>query len=749
VSDALARFKSKLNDRYTLDRELGRGGMAAVYLAEDRRHGRQVAIKVLAPDLVKSVGAERFLREIGITARLSHPYILPLLDSCEVAGLLYYVMPYIAGDSLRARLERENRLPVTEAIRIAREVAAALGYAHRQGFVHRDVKPENILFQDGHAVVADFGIARAISAAAAGSATESGLALGTPAYMSPEQVAAEGSVDGRSDQYSLACVTFEMMAGEPPFRGTGARAVMLKHMTENPHPLRAFRPEVPLAVERAVARALCKEPNERFSTIGEFANALADSDYPSEAASVAFGPSRSIAVLPFVNASPDSENEYLSDGITDELIDALTQVEGLRVASRTSVFALKGTQQDVRAIGALLGVSAILEGTVRKAGERLRITARLTSVADGGHLWSERYDRNLGDVFAVQDEIAQTIVSTLRGTWLAELPDPARRRYTEDVEAYSLYLKGRYAWNKRTSEGVTEAIALFEQAIARDSRYALAYTGLADAFALHVDYRSVPVAEGFERAKVLARTALELDERLAEAHSSLAWCLFIYDWDFESAAAEFRRAIELDPGYASAHQWYAFLLAATGRVDEALIEGHTAQELDPASISIRRCLGWLYYYARRYERARYHAERAVAMNPGAEESYRVLGLSLALQGSLDEAEAAFRQGIVRAPVAYALAGLGYVLALRGDCADAESVVAELEARSRREYVSPAAIAMVHIGLGNLEAALDWMDRALEERRGWMVYLDANPMFDPLRDHPRFLELRTRVGLGRG
>jgi serine/threonine-protein kinase len=452
-------------------------------------------------------------------------------------------------------------------------------------------------------------------------------------------------------------------------------------------------------------------------------------------------------VLPFVNASPDAENEYLSDGITDELINALAKVQGLRVASRTSVFALKGKAQDVRAIGALLGASVVLEGTVRKSGERLRITAQLTSSDDGRLLWSQRYDRTLSDVFAIQDELAHTIVSALRATWFADLDQPLPRRYTDSVDAYGLYLKGRYSWNKRTQEGVTEAIEYFEQAIAIDPDYALAYTGLADSYALHVDYRNVHVSSGFERAKTYARKALALDESLAEAHASLAWTLFIYDWDWAGAGAEFRRAIELDPRYATAHQWYAFLLASRGRLEEALVEAHTAQELDPASVSIRRALGYVYLYARRYDQARYHLARAIAMNPVAEESYRVLGLTLALDGQYDEAARALREAIgLPGAGTYTTVTLAYALARGGNRSYAEEQLAELEAKLTHDYVSPVELATLHIALGNLQSALDWAERAYDERRGWMAYLTVHPIVDPLRGEPRFHALVKKMGL---
>ncbi len=742
-SEPVEALKTALAGRYTVERELGRGGMATVYLAGDEKHGRQVAIKVLRPELSASVDAGRFLREIGIAARLAHPHVVPLIDSGEAAGRLDSVAPYVSGGSLRDRL-RQGALSLADTVRIAREVGAGLDYAHRQGLVHRDVKPENILFADGLALLADFGIARATGDAQATGSTSAGIVVGTPEYMSPEQASGDRNLDSRSDLYGLACVVFEMLAGEPPFSGGPARAIMASQVTASPRSVRALRPEIPVSVERALDRALAKDPNERHATVGEFVAALAETDAP---VARAFGVTRRVAVLPFVNASPDPENEYLSDGITDELIDALSKVEGLSVSSRTSIFALKGKPQDVRAIGALLGVSAVLEGTVRKSADQLRITAQLTSTDDGRLLWSQRYDRSLEDVFALQDEIARTIVTTLRATLFAELAAPRLKRYTDNVEAYRLYLKGRYEWNKRTTEGVVEAIAYFERAIAADPRYALAYTGLSDSYALQLDYRSVPVAEGFAHAKSYARRALELDDTLAEAHASLAWALFINDWDWDGASKEFRRAIELDPRYASARQWHAFLLASRGRLDDAVIEAHTALELDPASVSIRRTLGWVYFYARRYEQAFHHLSRAIPMNPVADETLRILGLTLALQGNLPEAERALREGLaLHGAGTYTAASLGYVLARSGRKAEAEAVLADLTARAERDYVSPVAFATLHLGLGNWDTALDWTERSHAERRGWGAYLRVNPLLDPLRGMPRFEALIRKMRL---
>ena len=740
---------ASLGDRYTIEGELGRGGMATVYLAEEKKHGRKVAIKVLRREISAALGTERFLREIGIAARLAHPHIVPLIDSGEAGGLLYYVQPHVPGGSLRDRLTEQRQLPLRDALRIAQEVGAGLDFAHRNGFIHRDVKPENILFADGHAVLADFGVARACcdaeeDAGQSGTAvTEVGFAVGTPEYMSPEQASGEQDLDATSDVYSLACVLYEMLVGEPPFTGT-SRAVIAKQVTESPRPLRGVRPEVPVAVERAIARALEKDPVLRFGSAAEFVAAVNTRDSGGLRIPAT---TRSIAVLPFVNGSPDPDNEYLSDGITDELIDALAKISGLRVSSRTSVFALKGKPLDVRAVGALLGTSVVLEGTVRRAGDRLRITAQLTSTDDGRLLWSQRFDRELVDVFAIQDEIAATIVNTLRATMFADLSEHVPRRYTENIQAYRLYLKGRFAWNKRTQEGVAEAIEYFQQAIAEDPSYAPAYAGLGDSYSLDVDYRAIPVAEAYTRAKQYARKALALDETLPSAHASLAWALFIYDWDWDGAEREFRRAIELNPRYASAHQWFAFLLGARGAFDAALLEAHTALELDPVSVSIRRTIGWVYFYARRFDQAREHLAHAIEMNPMAVESYRMFGSTLALQGDTVEAERIFREAIaLPGSGAYSTATLGWLLARVGRRDEATQLLRQLEAEREHGYVSPVALAMVHIGLGNLQEALDWAERAYEERRGWVVYVNVNPMFDPLRQEPRFAALVQKMRL---
>ena len=741
-------LRAAVADRYRIEEEIGRGGMGAVYLAEDLKHARKVAIKVLLPGNGPQYEPQRFLREIRIAARLSHPQILPVHDSGESGGLLYFVMPYAGCETLRDRLRREGMLPIDAALRITRAVAAALDYAHRHNVIHRDIKPENILLQEGEPVVADFGVATAISAAGGDNIyiTDRGFAVGTPAYMSPEQASAERDLDGRSDLYSLACVLFEMLSGKPPFAGSGFRATMARHAVEVPPPLRTLRANVPLAVESALQRALAKAPGDRFATMADFCEALSAPAHPT-ALAPARGEKRAIAVLPFANSSADPENEYFSDGMTDELITALSKVEGLRVASRTSVFAFKNLREDVRSIGARLDVSAVLEGAVRKSGNRLRISVQLISVADGRMLWSERFDREMADVFAVQDEIAGTIVRTLRSTLLGDLGDPTPVRYTENVRAYSLYLKGRFWWNRRTQTDIAEGIKYFEQAIAEDPGYALAYSGLADSYALDLDYRGVPVAEGMERARREARKAIELDESLAEAHTSLAWVTFIYDWDWAGAEREFSRAIQLNPRYGTARQWYAWFLAAMGRFEEGLAEARISVELDPASVSIRRSLGWLQYYAGQHELALECLKRALAMNPTAEETHRTIGLVLLQQGKYDEAEAAFREALANTENAVmAFAGLGHVAARRGDLQESRRILAELHQRARSSYVSPVAFTGLYVALGEHDAAFEWLEQAYRERRGWMAYLNIEPLLEGLRPDPRFRRLVERMRL---
>jgi len=548
---------------YMLGRELGRGAMATVYLAQDLKHHRSVALKLLNPELAVSIEAARFLREIEIAASLVHPNILPLHDSGDDHGHLYYVMPLVDGGSLRQRLNQERQLSVAEAVQIARAVADALACAHEHGVVHRDIKPENILMEHGHPVVVDFGVARALSVMRGAYSTGAGMAVGTPSYMSPEQASADGAVDHRTDQYALACVLYEMLAGHPPFTGGTVRAIMARHLSDRPPPLATVRSGVPFPVRQALTRALAKVPADRFASVREFVDALVAADAEAESNS-------SIAVLPFVNMSGNSEDDYFGDGMAEEIITALARIEGLRVASRTSVFALKGRHLDIRAIGEELNVQVVLEGSVRRAGNTLRVTAQLVKATDGYHLWSQNFDRELKDVFAIYDDIAANITRALRVVLREDQRRAITKAPTTDPEAYDYYLRGRQFFHERRKKSVLFARQMFERAIQRDPEYARAYAGLADACSLLAHhYQDDHAAENIEQADQASRKALELAADLPEAHAARGFALAQLK-QFPEAEREFRRAMALDPNQFEARYFYARTCFQRGELTRAL-----------------------------------------------------------------------------------------------------------------------------------------------------------------------------------
>ena len=583
MADLLDRLRTALADRYTFDREVGRGGMATVYLAQDQKHDRPVAIKVLHPYLAVNLGPERFLREIQIAAQLQHPHIVPLYDSGQAGDLLYYVMPYVEGESLRQRLAREQRLPVEDALHLGRSVAAALDYAHRHGVVHRDIKPENVMLHEGEAVVTDFGIAKAVTAAAASTLTQTGATVGTPAYMSPEQAAGAAELDGRSDVYSLGCVVYEMLSGRTPFTGPTAQAIIAQCFTEPPPPLRGARSDLPDWVEPVVMKSLAKEAGDRFATAAQFSQALkqpgASTPPGMTTTTAAAATTKSIAVLPFVNMSADPENEYFTDGIAEEIINALTKIQALRVASRTSSFAFKGKNQDIRKVGEQLNVTTVLEGSVRKAGTRLRVTAQLVNVTDGYHLWSERYDRELQDVFAIQDEIAGNIVRALR----VVLSDAEKRAIekapTANVQAYDYYLRGRQFFHQFRRTGMQFARRMFERAIEVDPGYAIAYAGVADCCSFLYMYWDGSKAN-LEGADNASRKALDLDPELAESHASRGFAVSLSK-QYDEARREFETAIRLNPKLYEAHYFYARASFQEGKLEEAVRHYQDASRVRP------------------------------------------------------------------------------------------------------------------------------------------------------------------------
>jgi serine/threonine-protein kinase len=754
VLEVLDQLQVALEGRYAIQREIGHGGMAVVYLAQDLRHERTVALKVLQPRFSEALGADRFLREIKVAARLHHPHLLPLYDSGDAGGLLYYVTPYVEGGSLRQLLTHEGRLRPAKALRLAREIADALDYAHRNQVIHRDIKPENILLEEDHAIVADFGVARAISAAADSGLTQTGILLGTPAYMSPEQATGE-ALDGRSDVYSLGCVIYEMLVGHAPFTQANPMALLAARVTSAAPTVRSAGASVPAAVDHLVGRALALLREHRHPSAAELAVALGAAEQeiaygtPTPGTTQPVARVAALAVLPFVNLSNDPDNEFFSDGITEELINALTRVKGLRVTSRTSVFAFKGRDQDVREIGQRLNVSAVLEGSVRRAGNRLRVTAQLVNAADGYHLWSESYDRQLADVFEVQDELSRSIVNTLRPRLVGEDSGPLVLPATASVEAYTAYLKGRYFWNKRTLDGYRRGIDFFEQALTKDPNYALAYTGIADCWAmLAFDYfGGVAPGEGMPRAKAAALKALELDDSLAEARSPLAVVAMLHDWDYVASEQQFRRALQIKPGYFPARLWYSFMLSVTGRHEEALELIRRTAELEPLSLIVHQAVARILHYAGRDEEALEHCYRLIEMDPSYVTAYETLTRPLLVLGRYEEALEAAREGVERSGRwSLLLAALGQVYGRMGRREEALAVVAELEAQARQRYVPRYHIAMVYYGLRGEADAMQQLERSVQERSGVVAWAKVDPLINWLMPNERFRQVLCQVGL---
>jgi TolB-like protein/Tfp pilus assembly protein PilF len=716
MTDVRTHLQSALSDRYRIDREVGRGGMATVYLAQDLRHHRPVALKVLHPDLAMSLGPERFLREIQIAARLQHPHIVPLYDSGQAGELLYYVMPFIEGESLRQRLERDGKLPLEEAVAIARGVATALDYAHRQQVVHRDIKPENVMLHEGEPMVTDFGIAKAVSAAVSGSLTQTGSAIGTPTYMSPEQAAGEPELDARSDIYSLATVLYEMITGAAPFAGPTVQAIIAKLFTEPAPPIRDRRQDVPDWLDTTVTRALAKEPVARYATAAQFAQALVWPSGGTTPAGQSAAAVKSIAVLPFVNMSADPENEYFTDGIAEEIINALSKIQSLRVAARTSAFAFKGKNEDIGEIGRKLKVATVLEGSVRKAGNRLRVTAQLVNVADGYHLWSERYDRQLEDVFEIQDEIAGSIVRALRVVLSEDEKRAIEKAPTENVEAYDYYLRGRQFFHQFRRSGIQFARRMFERAIELDPRFALAYAGIADSCSFMYMYWDGSKSN-LDSADAASRKALELDPELAEAHASHGFALTL-SRKYEEARQEFETAIRINPKLYEAHYLYA-----------------------------RAC-----FQERRLEEAVRHYEDAARVRPEDYQALLLMQAPLNSLGRVDDALKALRKGLQVAE---------RHLELNPDDARALTLGAgaliqfgerdrALEWSTRALTIDPNDsgvlynVACTYAKAGETDDALRCLEQAVQNGFGHREWLENDSDLDPLRADSRFEALKKRL-----
>ena len=804
MSDTLRlRLQTALGTAYTLERELGGGGMSRVFLATEAALGRRIVIKLLPPELAASVSTERFKREIQLAARLQHPHIVPLLTAGESDGLPYFTMPFVEGESLRARLATRGELPVAEAMRVLREIASALAYAHAHGVVHRDIKPDNVLLSGGAAMVTDFGVAKALSASTtaepAGSTTDAvtslGVALGTPAYMAPEQASADPNVDHRADVYAFGILAYELLTGQTPFGGRTPQGLLAAHVNEAPEPIQKRR-ALPTALAALVMRCLEKRPSDRPQTAEEIVHALDDLTTPSggmapasvgstasavsiqtsaasgrsprfrylialaatailgavgvfawqrsRAATGATAPEgRSVAVLPFENIGSDTSNAYFSDGMTEEVIIALDKLPGLRVASRGSAFAFKGKAVDARDIGRQLGVTHIVEGSVRRAGGRLRLSARLVSTSNNYEVWSQSYDRDVSDVFAVQDELARAIAGELDASLRGTRPAPASGG-TTNLAAYDLYLRGRYLWNHRTAAGLDLAARAFSEATRLDPTYALAYAGIADVYSVYPQYAGRPRTEFSGRAEEAARKALALDSTLAEAHATLG-LLANQDGRHAEAEREFRRAIAIKPTYPTAHHWYALALRRQGRMQESRVQFEEARRLDPLSPIIATVYATSFYFERDYPRAISELEQVLQLHPGFPEAIRYLARVYGQGGDLPRALAT----IQRAAAASGLreqGDLGWILGRMGRDREADSLLANARARAAREPVTHGTFALIHLGRGRLDSAFVWLERAADDGDAIVIYAKVDPRFDEVRSDPRFRRLLQRMNL---
>ncbi len=789
MTDPFSHIQQELRERYVVERELGRGGMAFVYLAMDRRYQRQVAIKVLDPSIATAVGAERFLREIQITAQLQHPHIVPLLDSGDASGLLYSVMPYIEGESLRDRLTSQGRLPPREAVAFAVEVSDALDYAHRRGVVHRDIKPENILISNGHALVADFGIARAIGLAGGATLTGVGLPIGTAAYMSPEQATAASPVDGRSDLYSLGCVLYEMLAGRMAFSGPNLKSVLTQQLTTDPPLVHLSHPDIPQSLISTVQRTLAKAPDARFQTAGELAEALRGSaeqlprvstpvpQVPlapepavrpgalatagrwllpaallatvvlgltvlrsgrrgADPADAASGPyTASVAVLPFDNLNGDSANDYFSEGITQEIIGQLAQVESLKVISRTSVLALKGSNLTLPQIAETLGVRHIVEGAVRRQGSRVRVSAELIEASSDAHLWSGAFEGDLADSFQVQQQIARQVsgklVSGIRG-----LRPMTANAMPSQSAAFDALLRGEYLLERRTPESMEEAVRAFQEAVAADSTYAPAYAWLAHANVVRVGYGYPGVSDRYAaiaQAGHFADRALQLDPRLGEAHFARLSARAMSRAPQDELAAGIRDAQRLMPSSAEIIMGSAFVLGQLGRWGAAVQQAQRALALDPLSAGLRHSAILLALGARQYDVALAEAQRARALAADDPVPPVLQAYALLLRGEPAKC-AALELSPLTAIKAMCLHALGRTAEAQRTIDSLATELAEGRYRIVNQYMEVAAY---YARLGDVDRSLEWMERGVRLTPGINDWELSSGLFDRVGKDPRF------------
>jgi len=732
-----------LADRYRVERELGRGGMATVYLAEDLKHHRKVAVKVLRAELAAALGPERFLREIEISARLHHPHILPLYDSGEAEGFLFYVMPYVEGESLRDRLTREKQLPLDDALQIACEVADALSFAHSRGVVHRDIKPENVLLESGHAVVADFGIARAISAAGSDRLTETGIAVGTPAYMSPEQAFGEQDLDGRSDIYGLGCVLYEMLGGDPPFTGSSARALLARKMVDQIPSLRTVRETVPFTVERAVRKALARVPADRFATASQFAEALKETtvDESSSANRASTKPLTSIAVLPFVCLSDVGDTRALSLGFADALITIFGNLEDV-VVMPTSAILNYAPGTEPAQVCRDLGVRHTLQGTVQKLGSHWRVSIQLFDAMTHQITLSQKHDFMLDNVFEVQDEIGRRVVESLQSRSPLAVPK-SRDRYSSDPEAYNEFMAGLRESSSDRQEMLRSAAEHLSRAVERDPDFALAHATLA-LVSMDMHFHFDPQRAWLQHADDNCRRALALDPALPEGHLARAWILWSPAKNFQhaDAIAALEQVLAARPNFERAHNRMASICLHIGRLAEARIAHEQGVLVNPKTRTGN--LEWFHIFSGDFEGAEGAAEAWFRERPGNMYALATRIVPPLLSGGLELAEQRLAAALKQAPEEPWLVTFQGMLYARRRQADLalQCVRRALDAPRSfgHTHHTHYNIACIHAVLGETDTAMAWLERSVNTGFACWPFFRLDPYLEGLREEPAFKQL---------